>query len=126
MVKRKIDKKIKKIMKHFDFEKVHRVIELLDWKWKTEEGLEVPSVKQLKKYAKKQLENVVDNYKKKHEDLYISSGGFETRIEYSELHLRFIVEDMWEEFEWFTAKKMFQINNYADKKFCYFKYFKEL
>ena len=99
MVKRKIDKKIKKIMKHFDFEKVHKVMELLDWKWKTEEGLEVPSVKQLKKYAKKQLENVVDNYKKKHEDLYISSGGFETRMEYGELYLRFIVEDMWKEFE---------------------------
>lgn len=109
MVKRKIDKKVKKIMKHFDFKKVHKVMELLDWKWKTEEGLEVPSVKQLKKHAKKQLENVVDNYKKKHEDLYISSGGFETRIEYGELYLRFIVEDMWEEFEWFTAKKMFQI-----------------
>ena len=99
MVKRKIDKKVKKIMKHFDFKKVHKVMELLDWKWKTEEGLEVPSVKQLKKHAKKQLENVVDNYKKKHEDLYISSGGFETRIEYGELYLRFIVEDMWEEFE---------------------------
>ena len=52
MVKRKIDKKIKKIMKHFDFEKVHKVMELLDWKWKTEEGVEVPSIKQLKKYAK--------------------------------------------------------------------------
>jgi len=44
------------LMDHFDFEKVHRVMEYLDWKWITPSNdLEIPSIPRLKKAARQHL-----------------------------------------------------------------------
>lgn len=97
MAKRKIDKKIKKIMKHFDFKKVHTVMELLDWKWKIDDNIEVPSTKQIKENVKRLMEQAYKNYRNNPEYVSLSTGGFEVRFEYDEIQLRFVLHEEYEE-----------------------------
>lgn len=85
----KTKKKIKKILKNFDFEKVHNVMEHLNWGWKDTDG-KVPSIDQLKELAEKLLNEVSE----KDEFYYISTGGFRAfKYENGSLELEFVVTD---------------------------------
>ena len=97
MVKGKMDKKIKKIMKHFDFKKVHKVMKLLDWKWNIDDNLEVPSTKQIKENAKRLLEHAYENYRNNPKYTSLSTGGFEVRFDCGEIQLRFVLHEECEE-----------------------------
>jgi len=83
----KTKKKIKKILKNFDFEKVHDVMTHLNWTWYDTDG-KVPSIDQLKELAKKLLYHAAEK-----EGFYSSAtGGFKaTKYENGTLELEFIL-----------------------------------
>lgn len=75
-------KQIKKILEHFDFSKVHRVMTLLNWKWL---DIGTPDIKKLKDTAKDLLERA---------DSVISTGGFKASIDDDNcLQLEFVISD---------------------------------
>lgn len=85
----KTKKKIKKILKHFDFDQVHNVMEHLNWGWKDTDG-KVPSIDQLKELAEKLLNEVSE----KNGFYNISTGGFRAfKYENGSLELEFVLTD---------------------------------
>lgn len=83
----KTKKKIKKILKHFDFEKVHNVMTHLNWSWHDTDG-KAPSIDQLKDLAKRLLNEVSEK-----EEFYSSASGGLKAIKYENgtLELEFIL-----------------------------------
>lgn len=80
-------KKTKKILKNFDFEKVHEVMNHLNWVWYNNEEYKVPSVKELKRTAKELIKEI-----KKADVDCISTGGFEVRKDEDIITLQFVLE----------------------------------
>lgn len=88
-------RRINCIMRNFDFNKVHRVMQTLGWHWITyNKGQEVPSIDIIKKEAKRLLVDAVT------EKETIATGGFRATYEKGTeedpepfLSLEFIVED---------------------------------
>ena len=80
-------KKTKKILKNFDFEKVHEVMNHLNWVWYNNEEYKVPSVKELKRTAKELIKQI-----KKADVDCISTGGFEVRKNEDRIILQFVLE----------------------------------
>lgn len=79
--------KIEKILKEFDFEKVHKTMKILDWTW-FEKG--VPSYGSLILCAKELLERSA----KEEPDFSISTGGFKASIKSDKsLKLEFILTE---------------------------------
>lgn len=83
----KTKKKIKKILKHFDFEKVHNVMTHLNWSWHDTDG-KAPSIDQLKELANRLLSQVAEE-----EGFYSSATGGLKAIKYENgsLELEFIL-----------------------------------
>ena len=85
--------KIDDIMRNFNFEKVHKVMEMLDWKWAmTKYG--VPTVEELKVEARRLLEDAT------HEETQVATGGLRAVYEKNGsddpdpyIGLEFIVEE---------------------------------
>lgn len=76
---------IDEILDEFDFEKVHRVMVALDWKWKHSDDL--PSVKDLRRHARTLLRVVVEA-----KDIrQARTNGFTAYMENGLLGLRFEV-----------------------------------
>ncbi len=79
------DKLIEGILDNFDFDKVRRVMEFLNWTWATlPEPDTVPSTYQLIKSAKKRLEQAYEYAMDNKRDGYSHSGGFKAFAEYNE------------------------------------------
>lgn len=89
-----IDRMIVDIMEDFDFEKVRKVMMLLDWKWDIGNGeMTVPSIYRLTKTAERLLRDVAKYYGEK--DLYtISTGGFIATLDEDTLWLSFRLEEV--------------------------------
>jgi len=79
---------IDEILDEFDFEKVHKVMVALDWKWYGTPG--VPSIGDLRRNARELLNAVVKNGDHCH-----GNGGFYAYMENGLLGLRFEVAN-WE------------------------------
>ena len=58
-------------MDYFDFERVHKTMTCLKWKWHDSD--EVPTIAELRRHVRGQMERI---YGKK--DYSLSSGGFKT------------------------------------------------
>jgi hypothetical protein len=87
-MKEKHQEAIDEIMDWFDFERVVKVMEFLNWKWITaEEG--VPSIGEIKKTARRLLKEAI---KKK---TSIATGGFKVTYLPKEdfLHLEFVISE---------------------------------
>lgn len=80
-------KKTKKILKNFDFEKVHEVMNHLNWVWYNNEEYKVPTVKELKRTAKELIKEI-----KKVDVDVIATGGFEVRKNKDTITLQFVLE----------------------------------
>lgn len=78
---------IDEILDEFDFEKVHRVMLALDWKWYIEGEQVNPSIGDLRRTARSLLKQVVES-KGLHS---VGSGGFTAFMHYGVLGLRFEV-----------------------------------
>ena len=58
-----IDKMVTAVMEDFDFDRVHRVMANLDWKWDISDGeMTVPSSYRLTKTAENLLRNTAQHY----------------------------------------------------------------
>lgn len=94
----KKEEAVNEILDEFDFEKVHKVVVALNWKWLTADtNYDVPTIGDLRKKARKLLNDVI-NYEKS--DVIMSAGGFEARREkykdVTQIVLKFVVTQ-WEE-----------------------------
>ena len=90
-----IDKMVTAVMEEFDFDRVHRIMENLDWKW---DGIgcckmTVPSTYRMTKYAEKLLRDAAQHYGGK-ESYSCSSGGFTAKFDGEALTLQFILTEM--------------------------------
>lgn len=77
--------KVDEVLSEFDFQKVYRVMEFLDWKWKGKK----PSIYQLMKEAERLLYTVLN----KENVSSAGSGGFMAGIDNEQLYLNFILEE---------------------------------
>lgn len=101
---------IRDLMDNFDFVKVHRTMEALNWKWAGDVGYEIPSVMALRRAARSQLSTAINLAKTSDITKDISdmpftcgSGGFKAiafisndRKKVLHLELNFIVTQ-WDE-----------------------------
>lgn len=101
-IKLKLQEKIDNIMDCFDFNKVHDIMEHLNWTWATTR-CEVPDIIDLKHCARKLLNDVVDQYINNRmygdDQSHVfgkSTGGFKAELYYEILELSFILES-WDE-----------------------------
>lgn len=83
------------ILDNFNFERVKKVMDILDWEWyDAEEG--VPSIIELRTCARRLLKEVLSKGIKTKKDTQISTGGFRASYYKEEdlLELEFIVENV--------------------------------
>lgn len=77
-----IDLTIEEIISHFDFDKVQKVMEFLDWKWPmTENG--VPSIDEMKEVATGLLKTCYNISQKAKVGYETGTGGFVARAYYN-------------------------------------------
>ena len=89
-----IDKMVTAVMEDFDFDRVHRVMVNLDWKWNIGNGeMTVPNSYRLTRYAERLLREVAQHYGDK-EFYSCGSGGFMARLDGETLTLQFILTEM--------------------------------
>lgn len=96
---KKLQKGKQDCLEHVDFEKIHSVMQHLDWKWFVGDGVAVPSMSKLVLFAQKQLDNAIDGFLEKDCDDYLCySGGFKASVRgfadgFCRVTLEFIVSD---------------------------------
>jgi hypothetical protein len=77
--------RIPEVMERFDFEKVQRTMEFLNWKWaNTSAGNSTPTVEELESEAYRQLHEVIRIYEERGRPvsgMNVASGGFEARVD---------------------------------------------
>ena len=91
--KETIERMIIECLKDFDFEKVHRVMAYLGWRWAQDDGeMKVPSVAQIVIEAMRQLREVAKYYGdgKWHS---VSSGGLKATMGGEYLTLEFVLDE---------------------------------
>jgi hypothetical protein len=80
---------IEDIMNDFDFDKVRKVMVVLNWHWSQVE--QTPTVDEMKRTARRLLRDLCEN----DEIDFVSTGGFEASKRDGGLELRFIAEEAW-------------------------------
>jgi len=98
------EKLIDGVLENFDFDKVKKTMDFLNWIWvTTPEHDSVPSTYQIMKGARERLEEAYENAMKSKKDGYSFCGGLKASAEYNEelkdvdfLQLDFIVTT-WDE-----------------------------
>ena len=84
--------KIEKVIENFDFVKVHKVMESLNWTCENNKKKKIPSIKRMKKHVRELYEDC----KKSKQDC-CSSGGFEVSIWKEDgeeiINVKFILEE---------------------------------
>ena len=89
-----IDRMVTAVMEDFDFDRVHRVMVNLDWKWDIGDGeMTVPSSYRLTKNAERLLRDAAQHYGDK-EFHSCGSGGFMAHLDGETLSLQFILTEM--------------------------------
>jgi len=94
------EKAINEIIEEFDFEKVKKVMELLEWTW---HDVGIPSIGKLVKTAEKLLNDCFDKCLDNKADYFVGTGGFMVRAFYDKkeiyrLDLTFEITD-WSVYE---------------------------
>ena len=94
---------INEIIKNFDFSKVAKVMEFLDWKWRDSE--EPPRIGELVLHSQKQLSEAFDKSCENKSNIETGCGGFTVFAEYNKetefcdfLGLSFVLTS-WEAYE---------------------------
>jgi hypothetical protein len=68
------NKAIENILENLDFDKIHKVMTFLDWKWFESE--EVPTIGKIVTNVQKHLSRTIDEALEAREDKTIKTGGF--------------------------------------------------
>lgn len=88
------------VMDGFDFERVHKAMVALDWKWfDAENG--VPSIAELRESSRKLLRHAINSSYRTQEQVVIGTGGFWVTVDPSEdfVSLEFILsrtDNLWD------------------------------
>jgi len=89
---------INEVMDEFDYDKVQRVMEFIDWKWASVDG--VLSVGDLKRKSRILLSDCVNGATLHKQDVIISTGGFKAEATWDNesnkiynITLRFVLEE---------------------------------
>lgn len=90
------------IMNNFDFDKVHRVMTFLNWKWALadSEHTAVPDIQQLRDTARNMLTGCASRARKVSGQYTIGSGGFHAHAEYDAASNKVFVKLAFELTEW--------------------------
>lgn len=84
---------VKKVMKDFDFIKVHRIMVLMKHKWAGVDGTEeVPSLYCITKRAEELLRTCASHYGDK-DNFTTSCGGFTATLDVGALSLQYVPEE---------------------------------
>ena len=75
-----LSEKFNKILKTFDFPKVVKIMQFLDWKWGMSRGQEVPNLDDMKEMCCTLFDCALERFTKEREGTSESSGGFEVAI----------------------------------------------
>ena len=78
MISEQTQETIDDIMDNFDYEKVHEVMDFLEWKWALDDGCCVPSINDLRRRSRQLMKEVVSNLER-NEEYNVSTGGFTVR-----------------------------------------------
>lgn len=95
----KLQKGKQDCLEHVNFQKIHSVMQHLDWKWFVGDGVAVPSMSKLVLFAQKQLDNAIDGFLENDCDDYLCySGGFKASVQgfadgFCRVTLEFVVSD---------------------------------
>lgn len=76
-------KKINECLEELDFERIHNVMKMLNWRWilhtNDEDRYDVPTISYMKMHVKSMLHECYEEMDKNDEDWRISTGGFTVR-----------------------------------------------
>jgi len=101
----KLQKSKEDCIAHIDFDKIHSVMQHLDWKWFTGDDVSVPSMSKLVLFAQKQLNTAVQGFLQNDcNEYFASSGGFKASVHgfadgFCRVTLEFVVSDWDSEIE---------------------------
>lgn len=87
---------VDEIMDWFDFHRVARIMEALDWKWASaEEG--IPCEAELRKQARKLINEAWDSSEQRDSEITFGTGGFYATADkaYNYIYLKFVAAE-WE------------------------------
>ena len=113
-----INAQIYHILANFDFNKVHRTMEFLEWSWFDTDG--TPTIDDLREAAWSKLQSAYSNSKGREDGKgYCSSGGFEARYEDGGFSLSFTVTE-WDSYDMIVSEEerlsqLQKCSNYIDK-----------
>ena len=93
-----MDKDIENIIKSFDFAKVHKVMEHLEWFWAgSQTESRVPSIGELVLHAKALMEQTqAEALERRINRVALGSGGFQVNYEDGIMNLQFVLDE-WSE-----------------------------
>lgn len=88
MEKLSLDEAIENLHEELDYDKIHKVMVALDWKWHTairegralENPFNIPSNKLLKEEAARLLTLAINDWNRNKSEYSVSCGGFSARI----------------------------------------------
>ena len=83
-MKKRFQKEIDEVLKEFNYEKVHKTMQVLDWKWyhPGEDGTKVPSIDEIKYRAKTLLQEAAESAVLTKGEYVIGTGGFRAEAKY--------------------------------------------
>lgn len=87
-----IDKIQAEVLRDFDFNKVHKIMTLLNWTWVQYNGNRIPTVDELKLFALALVRQTVQEAKKIKQSAALSSGGFFASVAGNDIELKFVLE----------------------------------
>ena len=79
------------IMENFAFDTVADTMSYLRWEWSMGSSKHIPDCDEIKRFASKFMDGVIERYEKGNLRAYSSTGGFETEVVNGELVLRFVL-----------------------------------
>lgn len=82
---KKFNKWIEEIMDEFDFNKVHKTMKLLNWKWR---DIGVPDIGEIRRNARYIMNRAYES-----ESKYCAIGGFEAKVTKHGICLKFIISE---------------------------------
>ncbi len=98
MKKTNFNKEINELLDNFDFIKVHKVMDFMNWGWADpNNNYSIPKISDLKNCAEKLLKDVISQGLKEKQDWFCATGGFEAEFNYKRKNfsLKFVLVDFW-------------------------------
>ena len=67
------------MLEDFDFEKVSKIMKLLNWKWGLERGYDIPEIEEMRESCCDLFDSALESFNK-YQEADICSGGFRINI----------------------------------------------